>query len=234
MAETGLWRETPRRPRCSTRVSVARNHGGGPSSGRSDLCERWRETFRPSSLSDSFGNGASQWREKPGPVPAGVSRHSKVRTFAPPSINHMNDSHPLSPRMLHQPRLTRPRAQLCPVGDPMAGVAIRARRHQPREMQPPDDFNHRVSHDQSMRSPRPSAASGSQPTKTKTPARAEAPLRPGEQLAVPPTAHSPPPPASRYPGGHHITASQPRPRNQPQPAETGTRSQKPRHRPRHQ
>ena len=55
------------------------------------------------------------------------------------------------------------------------------------------------------------------PNNPKTPARAEAPLRPGEQLAATPTAHPHQHPST--PVGHHITASQPRPRNQPQPAE---------------
>ena len=60
---------------------------------------------------------------KPGHLPASVSRHSKVRTFAPRSINHMNDSDPLSPRMFRQPMLTRPHVQLGPVGHPMGGDA---------------------------------------------------------------------------------------------------------------
>ena len=98
-----------------------------------------------------------------------------------------------------------PRVQLCPVGHPMAGVAIRARRHQPREMQPPDDFNRSISHGRQYARREASCGSVAGSTRLsahlnrKSPARAEAQRRPSEQLANPPTALSSHPPASQHP-----------------------------------
>ena len=95
-------RETPRQPRCSTRV----RRGAKPSTSH---IPRNRHRYRRITVA-----------RKPGHLPASVSRHSKVRTFAPRSINHMHDPDALSPRMFRQPMLTRPHLQLSSVGHPMA------------------------------------------------------------------------------------------------------------------
>ena len=118
---------------------MARNHGGEPSSWRSDLCEQWREPLQVQQPLRLYRYRRITVARNPGSVPAGVSRRSQVKGFAPPPTERVTE---LQAHYRHAGLLQQGFAPLWPAGSVALGASgakpqARQTSHRRRDFAPP-------------------------------------------------------------------------------------------------